>query len=193
MVGSISKRRNKAAGFLVAAALCAGANAPSKVTAVRFWSLGDVTRVAVEVSSEFRYKSDRLSNPDRLFFDIQGAKPQMVNKGMHVIAVGDAVLKQIRVAETQPGVTRVVLDLEQAAEFTASQLSSPDRLMIELRLKDRPAPPATTSVTGSKTLTDPPAGPAEADLIATPALVATVVPERKKFEAPPIRPGTPKG
>ena len=52
---------------------------------------------------------------------------------MHVIAVGDALLKQIRVAETQPGVTRVVLDLEQHAEFTASQLSSPDRLMIELR------------------------------------------------------------
>ena len=69
---------------------------------------------------------------------------------MHVITVGDALVKQIRVAETQPGVTRVVLDLEQHAEFTASQLSNPDRLMIEVRLKDRPAPPATTSVSGSR-------------------------------------------
>src|ERR1700730_17622266 len=123
MAGCISKRRNRAVGFLLAAAaLCSGASAPSKVTAVRFWSLGDVTRVAIEVSSEFHYRSDRLSNPDRLFFDIQGAKPQMVNKGMHVVNVGDPLLKQIRVAETQPGVTRIVLDLEQACEFTASQL-----------------------------------------------------------------------
>ena len=65
----------------------------------------------------------------------------MVSKGMHVIPVGDALLKQIRVAETHPGVTRVVLDLEGRAEFTASQLANPERLMIELRLKDKPAPP----------------------------------------------------
>jgi N-acetylmuramoyl-L-alanine amidase len=172
MAGCISGRRRRiaalAAGILTASALCAGptTNAPGKVTAVRFWSLGDVTRVAIEVSSEFRYKSDRLTNPERLFFDVQGAKPQMVAKGMHVIPVGDAILKQIRVAETQPGVTRVVLDLEQAAEFTASQLSSPDRLMIELRLKDKPAPPAT-SVTGAKKLSEPPVHVAEADLMAS--------------------------
>src|SRR5579885_3446921 len=177
MAGCTSKRRSRitalVAGILPAAALCAGAsiNAPGKVTAVRFWSLGDVTRVAIEVSTEFRYKSDRLNNPDRLFFDIQGAKPQIADsKAMHTIPVGDAILKQIRVAETQPGVTRVVLDLEQSAEFTASQLSAPDRLMVELRVKDKPAPPAT-SVTGAKKLTDPPVRAAEADLIAsTPAL-----------------------
>jgi len=168
----------------------ASSSTPSKVTAVRFWSLGEVTRVAIEVSAEFRYKSDRLTNPDRLFFDIQGARPQMVNKGMYVINVGDALLKQIRVAETQPGVTRVVLDLEQHAEFTASQLSSPDRLMIELRLKDRPAPPSTTSVTGSKTLTEAASRPVESDLIAAtplPSYTPPPKPEPRKFEPPPTR------
>ena len=51
------------------------------------------------------------------------------------IAVGDHLLKQIRIAETQPGTTRIVLDLEQDADFTASQLSNPERLMVELRAK----------------------------------------------------------
>jgi len=191
MAGCISERRGKIAlaGFL-AAAVCA--NAQSKVTSVRFWSLGDVTRVAIQVSSEFHYKSDRLANPDRLFFDIQGAKPQMVNKGMHVIAVGDAILKQIRVAETQPGVTRVVLDLEQSAEFTASQLSGPDRLMIELKSKDRPAPP-TTSTTGAAKIIDSLARPAETDLITeAPVALASIKPEPKKFELPPYRPDPPR-
>ncbi len=173
MAGCISERRSKSGlltGLFAGAVLCCGAQG-SKVTAVRFWSLGDVTRVAIEVTSDFRYKSDRLAGPDRLFFDIEGARPEMVDKGMHVIAVGDALLKQIRVAETQPGVTRVVLDLEQHAEFTASQLSGPNRLMIELRLKDRPAPPATASVSGAKTLTESPARAVEADLVTPPLAV----------------------
>ncbi len=178
-------------GILIACfalAICsAGTTKPasSKITAIRFWSLGDVTRVAIEVSSDFHYRSDRLPNPDRLFFDIQGSKPEMIAKGMHVINVGDALLKQIRVAETQPGVTRVVLDLAQPAEFTASQLSSPDRLMVELRLKDRSAPPIT-STSGVKKLTDSPLRAVEPDLVAgtTPLPVMNPRPDSK----PELRP-----
>src|SRR5262249_13961724 len=141
-----------------------GAGAAAKVTAVRFWSLGDVTRIAIEVSADFHYRSDQLDNPPRLFFDIQGAKPEMVAKGMHVIPVADAILSQIRIAETQPAVTRVVLDLEQPAQFSASQLSNPSRLMVELRLKDRPAPPAAPAVTGVQTLAEPATRSADAEL-----------------------------
>jgi len=184
---------------------------PGKVTAVRFWSLGDVTRVAIDVSSDFHYKFQRLTAPDRLFFDIQGAKPEMVANGMHVIAVGDSLVKQIRVAETQPGVTRVVLDLAQSAEFTASQLSSPDRLMVEVRLKDRPAPPSATSTSGAKLLTDSPVRTTEPDLIASAVPAAANPPantfktqtalakpataqvkDPKLFEPPPLRDDPPK-
>ncbi len=145
--------------------------ATGKVTTVQFWSLGDLTRISIEVSSEFKYKSDRLSDPDRLFFDIQGAKPAISEKGMHVVPVGDTLLKQIRVAEVQPGVTRIVLDLEShnpPVMFTASQLSNPDRLLVEVRLKDKPAPPPSGSVTGAKTMTQTPVSEITADL-ASPA------------------------
>jgi N-acetylmuramoyl-L-alanine amidase len=200
MADCISERRNSArrairrAGLatgVLFAALCSAASAksaPIKVTSVRFWSLGDVTRIAVEVSSEFRYRSDRLNNPDRIFFDIQGAKPEMFQKGMHVINVGDGLLKQIRVAETNPGVTRIVLDLDQSAEFTAAQLAHPDRLMIELRKEPHPAPaggsPAekisvTASVTGAKTITETPLRPMDAD-------VEREIPE--PVVAPPLTP-----
>jgi N-acetylmuramoyl-L-alanine amidase len=138
--------------------VCATAAAPDsgKVTAVRFWSLGDVTRVAIEVSSDFTFKYNHLSDPERLFFDIHGARPDLTSgagNGSHTIVVGDTLVGHIRVAETQPEVTRVVLDLVQTASVTTSQLSNPNRLMIELRSKDRPAPPARPSVTGSTDLT----------------------------------------
>ncbi len=126
-----------------------------KVTAVRFWSLGDVTRIAIEVSSDFTFKYNHLSDPERMFFDIHGARPDLTSgtrNGAHTIAVGDALVGQIRVAETQPDVTRVVLDLAQTASVTTSQLSNPNRLMIELRSKDRPMPPARPSVTGGNRL-----------------------------------------
>jgi len=104
-----------------------------EVTDVRFWTLSDVTRIAIETTGEFKFRSDHLYNPDRLFFDVLATKPRMAVKGVHTIPVGDKLVKRIRVAETQPGMTRVVLDLEATVEFTASQLSNPDRLMVELR------------------------------------------------------------
>jgi N-acetylmuramoyl-L-alanine amidase len=157
-----------------------------KVTSVRFWSLGDVTRVSIEVSSEFKVYSERLSEPDRLFFDIQGARPAMLEKSMHVIAVGDALLKQIRIAETQPGVTRVVLDLEAhdpRVEFTASQLANPERLMVELKLKEKPAPPVTGSVSGARILSS------QAALnTLTPDLETALAPEPSTKPAPLAKP-----
>lgn len=111
--------------------------APATISGIRFWSLGEVTRVAIEVSGEFQYKFDRLPNPERLFFDLRGARPS--ESGVKVIAVNDAILKQIRVAESQAGVTRVVLDLAAKVTYTSSQLANPHRLMVELKLQDPPA------------------------------------------------------
>src|SRR3984885_10995467 len=89
---------------------------PHHVTAVRFWSLGGITRIAIETDGDFQVKSDRLDNPDRLFFDLTGTKPTLGRKSMTVIPVEDHFVRQIRVAEPQHNVTRAVLDLATAAE-----------------------------------------------------------------------------
>ncbi len=119
------------------------ADTTGRVTDVRFWSLYDATRVAVEVTGEFEFRYDRLTSPDRIFFDISGVKPARVPKGTEKIPVGDQRVKQIRVAETQPGTTRIVLDLEGPVEAVASQLSNPSRLMIEVRVSDKSVSPLT--------------------------------------------------
>src|ERR1039457_59610 len=107
--------------------------AEESVTAVRFWTLGDITRIAVETTGQFEFHSDRLVNPDRIFFDLPGTRPQLGRKTVNVIPVGDQFVRQIRVAETQRGVTRIVLDLQAAVDVSTSQLANPDRLIIELR------------------------------------------------------------
>ncbi|MBV9746266.1 MAG: N-acetylmuramoyl-L-alanine amidase, partial [Acidobacteriia bacterium] len=84
--------------------------------------------------------------------DIHDARPLFENRRrFYSEEVDDPLLKRMRVAETTPGVTRVVLELADGVEATPSQLSNPHRLMIELRHGAAPpvdAPPqlATTPV-----------------------------------------------
>ncbi len=180
----------------------------SKVTAIRFWSLGDVTRVAIETTTPFKYHSERIGSPERLFFDIAGAKPALGadgapgKNGMKVIAVGDSVLKQIRVAETTPGKTRIVLDLEGKPEFTASQMTNPDRLVIEIRSAEHGAPSVAPSVSRATRLSQTPNMEIAPDIrnprvaveakippvVTEPSFISTPGNTARVFEPPPPRP-----
>src|SRR5258708_7449298 len=144
-------RRLTAAMFLLAAMAIAAESrhaSPFEVTAVRCWTLADTTRIAIEITGEVNVRSDRVEDPDRIFFDFVGARPSIDGKRLFSTEVGDKLLKRIRVAETVPGVTRVVLDLETAAEFSVSRLDNPSRLIIELRpVRAVPAAERTLQVT----------------------------------------------
>ncbi|MGA3042395.1 MAG: N-acetylmuramoyl-L-alanine amidase [Bryobacteraceae bacterium] len=114
-----------------------------QVTAVRCWSLSDVTRVVIEVDGEFEFNAERAHNPERIFFDVDGSRPHINGHRFYSANVEDKLVKKVRVAETQVGVTRVVLDLQSNADYSATQLSNPDRLVVELRRKTGNAPVAT--------------------------------------------------
>lgn len=137
------KRRLSTAMVVVTVAAHAGS---VEVTAVRHWSLANTTRIAIEITGDAHYRSDRVQNPDRIFFDFAGARPRIDGQRLFSDEVGDKLLKRIRVAETAPGVTRVVLDLESAAEFTVSRLDNPNRLIIELRPAGANRVPAPASI-----------------------------------------------
>ena len=153
------------------------------ITAVRFWSLGDVTRIAIESDGDFTIRSDRLENPDRLFFDLVGAKPNLGSKGTTVIPVSDALVRQIRVAETQHGVTRVVLDLERSADATTSHLDNPNRLIIEVRATGAGAPMTPVTPAPKVPLTPVYKPPADAEVAESRA------PVYRAFTPPPVQNG----
>src|SRR5262245_53850100 len=82
------------------------------VTAVRHWSSAEATRVAIEISGQFEFKSDRLHNPERVYFDIPSSRPRVDGRRGYTEQLDDRMVKKIRVAEYAPGTTRIVLDLE---------------------------------------------------------------------------------
>ena len=124
-----------------------------RVEGIRFWSFGDVTRIAVETSGEYKLYSESIEKPNRVYFDLTGlAPPSAAQHGMQTIPVGDNRIRQIRVARLSDTKTRIVFDLDSSVEVLSSQLVNPDRLMIEIRPKGTSLPSlsASRSVVGSQ-------------------------------------------
>jgi N-acetylmuramoyl-L-alanine amidase len=105
---------------------------PSRVTGIRHWSLPDGTRVAIDLDQETRYRSQHLSDPDRVFFDLQQTKLTSALVGK-TFDVDDGVLKKIRMAQYKPGQARIVLEVEAHADYHAYLVQDPPRLMIDIR------------------------------------------------------------
>jgi len=104
----------------------------SPVSRIRSWNGDMYTRVVIDVGSEVKYRSARISEPDRIYFDIDNAKltSEMVHKPIEV-GNGD-LLKGIRVAQNRTGVLRVVLDVNQVKNYSVSLLPDPYRLVVDL-------------------------------------------------------------
>jgi N-acetylmuramoyl-L-alanine amidase len=132
--------------------------APNRVTAVRHWPTGDTVRVAIEVNGEFEFLSDKLPDPSRVYFDILEATPQIEGRRGYSRQIDGKLLKRIRVAQTTPSVTRVVLDLAADASVVTTKLTNPYRLIVELRPPDGVALPAdapVSSIPPGATVTPP--------------------------------------
>ena len=106
-----------------------------RVTAIRHWSTPDYTRVAIDLENEVKFGSSRLPDPDRIFFDLRDTKLASTLVGK-TFEVDDGFLKKIRVAQFQPGRTRVVLEVESLATYEAFLLPNPYRLIIDIHGKN---------------------------------------------------------
>jgi N-acetylmuramoyl-L-alanine amidase len=105
------------------------------VTGVRHWSTPDYTRIAIDLENEVKYSSDRISNPNRIYFDLKDTRLSSVLKGKE-FDVDDGYLKKIRVAQFAPGLTRVVLEVgDDVSEYSAFLLPNPYRLVIDIHGK----------------------------------------------------------
>ena len=104
----------------------------SPVSRIRSWNGDMYTRVVIDVGSEVKYRSARISEPDRIYFDIEGAKltSTMVHKPTDV--GDDVLLKGVRVAQNRDGSSRVVLDVNQVKDYSVSLVPDPYRLVVDL-------------------------------------------------------------
>ena len=105
-----------------------------RVTGIRHWSASDYSRVAIDLESDVKFASQRIAHPDRIFFDLRGTRlaSTLVGKSFDV---DDGFLKKIRVAQFQPGRTRVVLEVDDLSDYDAFLIPNPYRLIIDIHGK----------------------------------------------------------
>ncbi|HZM49139.1 MAG TPA: N-acetylmuramoyl-L-alanine amidase [Vicinamibacteria bacterium] len=111
----------------------------AQVFNLRFWSGASSTRVVLDVEKAVHYKYDRISNPDRLWVDLEGTRlhPNLLGK---MFPVGDGLLEKIRIGQNKDTTVRVVLDFKDVKDHTIFYLENPTRLVVDVR--GAGAPPA---------------------------------------------------
>ena len=102
------------------------------ITGMRHWSNPTSTRIAIDLGGKVEYEAARVPNPERIFFDLHGAKLAPSLNGHQVEVIDDGYLKRIRAAQFHPDVTRVVLDVTDVSQYSAFLLPNPWRLIIDI-------------------------------------------------------------
>ena len=156
-----------------------GSSPEARVTAVEHSIAKDRVRVVVRFSAAVQYAGGTATDPFRLYFDLHGTRPAAALPASS--AVGDSVVRRVRLGQYQPGITRVVLDMTRPAPFTATFLADPARLVIEVMRSG-----ATTGSVGNPSpsaATRAKLAPASAASI-TPVPAPALVPE----QMPPLPP-----
>ncbi|HKW34098.1 MAG TPA: N-acetylmuramoyl-L-alanine amidase [Candidatus Acidoferrum sp.] len=102
-----------------------------RVRRIRTSLNGDATRVTIDLENSVEFTSGRISNPDRIFFDLHAARlaPEVARSSIHV--EGD-LLTAVRVAQNHPDMVRVALDVNGVRDYTAVLTNNPTQLVIDL-------------------------------------------------------------
>jgi len=130
---------------------------------IRHWSDSkrEYTRVVIDLDKNVKYRQGRLSNPDRIYFDLIGTRATKT-LASRSFPVEGGFLKQIRVGQNKPDVVRVVLDFKRISEYNAFWLPDPYRFVVDISGR-KPAPKSLVAEANPpKTTTHEPATRPEA-------------------------------
>ena len=126
------------------------------VSGIRHWSTPVYTRIAIDLQDQVAYQAARVPGPDRIYFDLYGARLDPGLNGKSTEVIDDGFLKRIRAAQFSNNVTRIVLDVSSVSDYSAFLLPNPWRLIIDIHgLK--PGTSQTTNLASAAPTTQPPA------------------------------------
>lgn len=121
------------------------AGGQAKVKGIRHFSSPDYTRIVIDLSSPAEFSKNRLSNPDRIYFDLKNSS--IAKEIKTHLPVGDGIVKTIRASQFNDETVRLVFDIEEITDYKSFIIEDPVRLVIDLYGKgkgtDNPVPAVT--------------------------------------------------
>jgi N-acetylmuramoyl-L-alanine amidase len=111
--------------------LSGNSNIP-QLTRIRTWNADTYTRIVIDVGAQVKYQAARITNPDRIYFDIENTKinSALLHKSIEVADGG--LLKGVRIAQNQFDVVRVVLEVDRVKDYSVFLLPNPYRLIVDI-------------------------------------------------------------
>ena len=103
----------------------------SEAGQVRVWNADTYTRIIIPLNGQAKYQAARISDPDRIYFDIEGAKLG-AKLSAPVDVPNGGYLKAVRMAQNLPDVVRVVLEVTKVKDYSVFELANPDRLVVDV-------------------------------------------------------------
>jgi N-acetylmuramoyl-L-alanine amidase len=88
----------------------------------------DSVQAIIELDAWAHYKSARLKNPDRLYFDI--SKTRLRPNLARTIPINNSDLNKIRISQNDSATVRIVFDISKTSDYTVSELRDPFNIVI---------------------------------------------------------------
>jgi N-acetylmuramoyl-L-alanine amidase len=117
--------------FILAVPFICSAGEKSELREVRFWKNQDHIRFVFDLSKPVEFTNGKLSNPERLFFDLKNTK--LADGLKKVVDVNSEYVKGVRLGQFDLNTVRVVFDLSsQSYNFKILNLEDPARLVVDI-------------------------------------------------------------
>jgi N-acetylmuramoyl-L-alanine amidase len=151
------------------------ASSPAGLVAIRNITrtpLPDGMRVSIVMDGESNYHAERITGPDRVFFDLKGttAAPPLQDA---TLTFADDVVREIRLGRHPQNTTRVVMDMAGVESYSVFTLYEPFRLVVDFKAAapaSKPlAPPVAPAPPG---IAPPPPAVSHSPLVPGPAAAA---------------------
>jgi N-acetylmuramoyl-L-alanine amidase len=102
-----------------------------QITGIRQWKTPTYTRVVIDLEDEVKFETGRISDPDRIYFDLHDS--HIAPSVSRNLEGDDGLVKRVRLGLNRIGLTRVVLEVGQIATYSAFLLPNPYRMVIDIQ------------------------------------------------------------
>ena len=110
---------------------------------VKAWNTPDYTRLVINLDGPVTYQAARISNPDRIYFDVSHAR--LAHSAAAPVQIEGDLLKSVRVAQNQANVVRIVLETGKIKDYSVFLLRDPYRMVVDVHAKNSAASAVTTA------------------------------------------------
>ncbi|MBI5741537.1 MAG: N-acetylmuramoyl-L-alanine amidase [Nitrospirae bacterium] len=111
----------------------------STVNDLRVQTFNNHIRIVVDVDASVEFTQNRLSNPDRLYFDLKNCA--LSKRAVTSISLDNGILNKVRMAQYNRDTVRVVLDIRKSGSHNVFMVEDPHRLVIDVHSSEDDVPP----------------------------------------------------